>query len=163
MLRAIHNNPTLHHLAGDDAINNHSLHRYLPGRSRDAEELAPMSAVPRKAATYLVFFSHHLLNHPVDVRKRSAECDNHLLKAFAPLLLAGERIEFNKIKVHEIVHPIDLTLINDFLNETEDRRFVLKSSFLVQLALLDFDRHQNRGFDSRPRLSPMESSDLAAK
>ena len=65
-----------------------------------------------------------------NVRKGSAERGNHLLRAFAPLLLTGKKIEFNRIKGREIVHPIDLTLINDFPDETTGQRFPLKSSLL---------------------------------
>jgi hypothetical protein len=95
----------------------------LPGRGRDAEELAAMNPVPRKAAKYLVFFTHHPL-YPVIFRKRGAECAITCLK---PPVVAGERIEFNKIKGHEIVHPIEPTLIENILNETEDRGFVLRA------------------------------------
>jgi hypothetical protein len=35
----------------------------------NAEEFPGMSAMPRKAAKYLVFFPHHLLDHPMDVGK----------------------------------------------------------------------------------------------
>ena len=68
----------------------------------------------------------------MNARKRSAECANHLRKTLAPLLLARERIEFNKIKGHEIVHPIELALIEKVLNETADYRFCSESPLLAQ-------------------------------
>jgi hypothetical protein len=46
--------------------------------------------MPPKAAKYLVPFPHHLLSHPMNVGKRSAQRGNHLFKTFAPLLLAKE-------------------------------------------------------------------------
>ena len=82
--------------------------------------------MPRKAAKYLVPFSYHLLNHPMNVGERSAESGNHLFETFAPLLLARERVEFHEIKGHEIIHPLEATLINDFLDETSDYCFVLR-------------------------------------
>jgi hypothetical protein len=63
----------VHHLARHDAIDNHTFHFYLPARARNAEEFSAMSATPRKAAKYLVPFSHHLLDHPMNIGKRSAK------------------------------------------------------------------------------------------
>src|SRR5208283_123562 len=116
----------LRHLAGYHPIENHTLHGYLLACGRNAEEIASMSAMPRKAAKYLVSFPKHLLNHPMNVGKGGAKRVNHLFKAFAPLLLARKRIEFHKINRHEIVRSLKPTLIDDFLNKTGDHCFVLR-------------------------------------
>ena len=71
-----------------------ALQGYLSARARDAQEFAAMSSMPRKAAKYLIPFRHHLLDHPMDVRKRSAKRSNHLFEIFAPLLLARKWVEF---------------------------------------------------------------------
>jgi hypothetical protein len=54
---------------GHHAIDNHALYGYLFAGARNAEEFPAMSAMPRKAAKYLVSFPHHLLDHPMDVGK----------------------------------------------------------------------------------------------
>jgi hypothetical protein len=56
--------PLVRQIAGNDAIKNDALHRYLPARSKRRREFAAMSGMPHKAAKYLVFFPHHLLNDP---------------------------------------------------------------------------------------------------
>ena len=116
---------SLHHLARDHAIYNHALHRYLLARGRNAKEFAAMSAMPRKAAKYLLPFPHHLFDDPMNVGKRSAKRANHLLKTLAPLLLARKRLNFHEINGHEIVNSLKLALIEDFLNETADHCFIL--------------------------------------
>lgn len=88
----------------NDVIDNHTAHRCLPARGRNAEESPRWLPRHAKPLHTLSSSDHHLLNYPVNVRKRSAERGNHLLKVFAPQVLAGEGIEFNKIKGHEIVH-----------------------------------------------------------
>src|ERR1700747_2093289 len=71
-------------------------------------------------------FSHHFLDHPVNVGKGGAKRANHLVKTIAPLLLARKRGKFHEIKGPKLVHPLKLTFINDFLNKTDDHRFVLR-------------------------------------
>jgi hypothetical protein len=123
------------HLTGHHAIDTHTLHGYLPARGRNAEEFAAMSSMPR--AKYLVPFPHHLLNHPTNVGKRSAKRGDQLFKTFAPLLLARERVEFHEIKGHEIVHPLEPTLINLMTSSTK-----LLTSALFSAAAMGFSPFQ---------------------
>jgi hypothetical protein len=81
--------------------------------------------MPRKAAKYLFPFTHHLVNHPMDIGERSAKRVNHLLKTFASLLLARKRVDFYEINRHEIISSLKLTLVYDLLNKSADNRFVL--------------------------------------
>ena len=74
----------------------------------NAKEFAAMSAAPRKAAKYLVSFSHHLFDHPMNVAKCSANAD-HLLKTFAPLLLPRKRVGFHEINGRKIVNSFKAT------------------------------------------------------
>jgi hypothetical protein len=94
-----------------------TLHFYLLTCGRNAEEFAAMSAVPGKAAEYLFPFSYQLLDYPMDVGKGGAKRANHLFKTFAPLLLARKGVEFHEINSYQIVRPLKVTLINDFLNK----------------------------------------------
>jgi hypothetical protein len=116
---------TLRHLASDHAIDHHALNRYLLAGGRNAKELAAMGAMPRKAAKYLIPFTHHLFDHPMDIGKRSAKRVNHLLKTFAPLLLARKSVDFYEINRHKIVSSLNLTLVDDLLDKSTDNRFVL--------------------------------------
>ena len=56
----------------------------------------------------------------MDVGKGGAKRPNHLFKTFASRLLARKRVEFQEINGHQIVRPLKLTLINDFLNKADD-------------------------------------------
>jgi hypothetical protein len=53
----------------------------------------------------------------MDVGKGGAKRANHLLKAFAPLLLARKRVDFHQINGHEIVNSLKPALIEDFLKK----------------------------------------------
>src|SRR5215469_15139951 len=116
---------TLRHLACDHAIDHHALDRYVLAGSRNAKELAAMRAMPRKTAKYLFPFTHHLVNHPMDIGERSAKRLNHLLKTFASLLLARKRVDFYEINRHKIISSLKLTLVYDLLNKSADNCFVL--------------------------------------
>jgi hypothetical protein len=82
--------------------------------------------MPGKAAKYLFPFSYQLLDYPMDVGKGGANHANHLFPTFAPLLLARKEVEFHEINGHQIVHPLKVALINDFLNKAGYNSFVLR-------------------------------------
>jgi len=107
----------------DHAIDHHA--RYVLAGGRNAKELAAMRAMPRKTAKYLFPFTHHLVNHPMDIGERSAKRLNHLLKTFASLLLARKRVDFYEINRHKIISSLKLTLVYNLLNKIADNRFVL--------------------------------------
>jgi hypothetical protein len=62
----------------------------------------------------------------MDVGKGGAKRANHLLKAFAPLLLARKRVDFHEINGHEIVNSLKPALIEDFLKKAADHCFILR-------------------------------------
>src|SRR5262245_45247807 len=80
-----------------------------------------MRAMPRKAAKYLFPFTHHLVDHPMDIGKRGAKRVNHLLKTFASLLLTRKRVDFYEINRHKIISSLKLTLVYDLLGVSVPR------------------------------------------
>jgi hypothetical protein len=70
----------------------------------------------------------------MDVGKGGAKRANHLFKTFAPLLLARKEVEFHEINSHQIVRPLKVTLINDFLNKAGDNCFVLRGLHGIPLS-----------------------------
>ena len=97
------------------AIDHHALNRYVLTGGRNAKELATMRAMPTKTAKYLFLFTHHLVDHPMDIGKRGAKRVNHLLKTFASLLLTRKRVDFYEINRHKIISSLKLTLVYDLL------------------------------------------------